>query len=369
MKKIIFLITALTGIFLFSCQPKAPSTEFTVDITIKNADGKLISLEKRESGEWVKIDSARNETGQLHFSGTIDNPEIYYITIENERAALPVFMEASAIKIDADLDNLKEQSISGSKVHERYLAFGQKIEDFDNQLRAHFNAYRDAGSIEDIQAMEAAEKAYDETELEKNNFIVNYAKENNADPVAHYFIFSNSYQFDLNELESIVINFSPEQKTVYLNALYDRVKVLKRVTIGQPFIDFSQESPEGEMISLSSQIGPKVLLVDFWASWCTPCRAENPNIVAVYNDYKDQGFKVFGVSFDTDGEKWREAIITDRLDWPQVSDLGGWGNAAGKLYGVQSIPHSILLDENGIIIAKNVRGDDLRNKVKEILNP
>ncbi len=369
MKNTLFLLTAMLGMFLFSCQQPAPSNKFTLDVNLKNAEGKLISLEKRVDGAWVKVDSARNETGQLQLSGTIENPELYYLTIEDVRGALQVFMEASAINVEADVDSLTEHSITGSAIHDRYMAFDQRVEEFDNQLQEHYSAYRAAGSNDDMVALQAAEQAYDATELEKNNYIVNYAKENNADVVSHYVIFSNSYQFELDELEAIVINFSPENKSVYLDALYDRVKVLKSVAVGQPFVDFSQESPEGEMISMSSQIGPKVLLVDFWASWCAPCRAENPNIVAIYNDYKDQGFDVFGVSFDTDGQKWREAIVADQLDWAQVSDLGGWGNAAGKLYGVQSIPHSVLLDENGIIIAKNLRGDDLRNKVKELLNP
>lgn len=369
MKNTLFLLSAFVGMLLFSCQQPAPSNKFTLDVNLKNAEGKLISLEKRVDGEWIKVDSARNETGQLQLSGTIENPELYYLTIEEVRGALPVFMEASAINIEVDVDSLKKHSITGSAINDRYKAFNQRIEEFDNQLQEHYSAYRAAGSNDDMVALQAAEQAYDATELEKNNYIVNYAKENNSDVVSHYVIYSNSYQFELDELEAIVINFSPEEKSVYLDALYDRVKVLKSVAVGQPYIDFSQESPEGELISLSSQIGPKVLLVDFWASWCAPCRAENPNIVAIYNDYKDQGFDVFGVSFDTDGQKWREAIVADQLDWAQVSDLGGWGNAAGKLYGVQSIPHSILLDEQGTIIAKNLRGDDLRNKVKEILNP
>ena len=120
-------------------------------------------------------------------------------------------------------------------------------------------------------------------------------------------------------------------------------------------------------LPLSSVVNGDYVLVDFWASWCGPCRAENPNVVEAYNKYHDKGFNVFGVSFDKDHDKWVEAIAKDNLTWPHVSDLKYWSCEAGKLYGVQSIPHNLLLDKDGIIIAKNLRGEDLQNKLAELL--
>ena len=108
-------------------------------------------------------------------------------------------------------------------------------------------------------------------------------------------------------------------------------------------------------------------MIDFWASWCGPCRQENPKVVALYNDYHEQGFEILGVSFDTDRAKWLDAIAADGLTWPQVSDLEGWQNAAGQVYGVRSIPHTVLLDPEGVIIAKNLRGEELREKLEEVM--
>jgi len=109
------------------------------------------------------------------------------------------------------------------------------------------------------------------------------------------------------------------------------------------------------------------VLIDFWASWCGPCRAENPNVVAAFKKFNKKGFEVFGVSLDDNKEKWLEAIKKDGLTWKHVSDLKGWGNAVAKQYGVSSIPHSVLVDKEGIIIAKNLRGEELIKKLEEVL--
>ena len=143
---------------------------------------------------------------------------------------------------------------------------------------------------------------------------------------------------------------------------------LKRVAVGQPYLDFTQETPEGTLLSLSELVGKsKLLLVDFWASWCGPCRGENPNVVEVYKEYHEKGFDILGVSLDMKKENWIKAIEDDGLIWHNVSDLKYWNNEAAQDYAISSIPSNLLIDENGIIIAKNLRGEDLRKKVEEIL--
>jgi len=367
MKLLSIVILALISVFAISCQSPQEQAQFELKVNISNAEGKKIKLQQRVDGAWVVEDSAQLLEGKAILSGSVDSPEIYYISIEDVRGSIAVFLENAAIILAADANNLREYEITGSASNDRLKAFDDTYKDFDKQLQEHYNAYRKAATDQNEEAMAEAEALYDKTELKKNNYLIDYVKQNNADVVSHYLVYRNSYQFDLESLEGIVINFSEKPESTYLTALTDRVKTLKRVAVGQPFVDFSQENPDNELITLSDHIGSKVLLVDFWASWCQPCRAENPNIVAIHNDYKDKGFDVFGVSFDTDREKWLEATEADQLNWTQVSDLAGWGNAAGKPYGVQSIPHSVLLDENGIIIAKNLRGNELREKVAEII--
>jgi peroxiredoxin len=149
-------------------------------------------------------------------------------------------------------------------------------------------------------------------------------------------------------------------------ALAERAEILKRVAVGQKAPDFTLNDPEGNPVSLSSLQG-KYVMIDFWASWCRPCRQENPNVVRMYNKYRDKGFEILGVSLDEDRNKWVKAIEDDQLTWTHVSDLQRWGSAPGKLYGVNSIPHTVLIDPAGIIIANNLRGAALEQKLQEIL--
>lgn len=367
MKKIIVLFLA-TSFALLSCkEQKKETSRFDVFVNISDFDGYYVKLQRRVSDTWQVVDSAIVETGTAKLSGELDYPEMLNLAMQGVNGTVPFFVESGEITIQLNPNDLRNAAISGSAIHQRYLDFLDEFANYDEQLFQLYQAYRSAVETNDPAAMTAAEEAYVLAEKEKKQFLVNYLMTNNKDVVTHFIMHRNSYQFDVEELEAMVVNLDPDVKSVYFDALRDRVLVWKSVAIGMPFKDFEQADPNDSLISLSSKIGVKLLLVDFWASWCGPCRDENPNIVAIFNDYKSKGFDVFGVSFDSNYDKWLEAIAADKLSWTHVSDLKGWGNEAGKLYGVQAIPHSVLIDENGIIIAKNLKGDKLREKVAELL--
>jgi peroxiredoxin len=168
-------------------------------------------------------------------------------------------------------------------------------------------------------------------------------------------------------MKSVFENLTPAvQRSFFGSKLGELVASINKTAVGSMAPDFSQNDPNGTPISLSSLRG-KYVLVDFWASWCQPCRMENPNIVNAYKNFKDKGFEILGVSLDQDGAAWAKAITDDKLTWKHVSDLKYWDNEVAKMYGIRSIPASFLLDQEGKIIAKDLRGEALEAKLKELM--
>lgn len=363
------LILAFLGIaVLISCTTqKKETSNFSINGTITGDYAGKAYLYKRDAGEWIKLDSATVQNGSFDFKGTIDFPELYYVTLKGENYYAPVFVEKSQITFKSSMDDFQHPEITGSASQDEFNAFQEKANAYNDQMNDAWQsvkAARNEGNKENEAKFEAA---YNTADSAYKQFILNYAMEHDTSVVGAYEVLRNAYYYDEKELEPVVNKFDQSiRQASYVQKLADRVNVMKRVAVGQPAVDFTMNDTSDQPIILSSLYG-KYLLVDFWASWCGPCRRENPNVVATYNEYKDKGFDILGVSFDDDKAKWLDAIKADKLDWHQVSDLKGWGNEAGKLYAINSIPSNILLDPKGTIIAKNLRGEDLKNKLQELI--
>jgi peroxiredoxin len=221
----------------------------------------------------------------------------------------------------------------------------------------------------DTVTINALRKQYEAYQEEMNVYSKKFIKEN-PDAYLSVLLLENFLMRNYLETSEVSALYDKLADDVKKTKSGERIKTsldaIKTVVIGKPAPDFSGPTPEGKTISLKESLG-KVTIIDFWASWCGPCRAENPNVVALYNEFHPKGLNIIGVSLDKDAAKWKEAIAKDGLTWPHVSNLKFWDDPIAKQYNVQSIPATFILDAKGNIVAKDLRGDELRAKVKELL--
>ena len=336
MKKYLFCAVAL--LLLVACNKQQT---FQVKVNLANADGKTVYLQK--AGQ--TIDSAViNNWDAVINAPMCDDNEMYAVMFQGWRRPVSFFTDNKDVYLEGDAQNPNAIVIKASETQERLDAFTKSYNELEQKLEAEGS--EDADEILKMHCFD-------------------YVWENPTDPVAHYVLYRYKWAFGPCEIRTMIDNIRHADSTIAtqnLTLATEYVEKLERVQAGQPIIDFTQNDPEGNPVTLSELAQGKLLLVDFWASWCPDCRKANPEVVAAYQQYHDQGFDVLGVSFDTNKEAWLAAIEKDGLTWTQVSDLQGWSNAAGALYSIAFIPQNALI-KDGIIVARNLEGEQLSSEI------
>jgi peroxiredoxin len=363
MRKVIYLL--MVGV-LASCSAKP---HYTVKGKIDGSDGLTFYLQKRDGSKTVSIDSAVSRKGLFTMkSGAVDYPQLIQLVAGDTKKRTSFYLENSEITVKGSLDSLFKADVTGSKTQDEYRSFVNSNKPLSDRYTAIFAKYQSAGQAGDAATAGKFEKQLDSIQTEMTNLQKNFVKNNPVSYVTPSVVVGLSYEMDADEIESMLSGLDTALTSLpQIKSLKERIEVMKKVSVSQKAPDFTLNDVNGKPVSLYSKLGPKLLLIDFWAAWCQPCRQENPNVVKVYNEFHKKGFDVFGVSLDHSKDAWVKAIADDKLTWTHVSDLQWWNNAAAKLYAVNSIPANFLLDETGKIIGKNIRGEALYNKVNEVL--
>ena len=347
MKTKFFLLGAL-ALGLFACTSKTKTPTFNINVNLANADGQTVYLQK----DGQTLDSATIVNWDAVFATPVCNDnEMYGLMLKGWRRPFPFFTDNTDVTVEGDAQNPNAIVVKGSETQDRLIAFTESYNELEAKLEADSTmAQADAEEILKMHCFD-------------------YIWEHPTDPVAHYVMYRYKWAFGPCELRTMIDNIHHADSTITSNNLKlaeEYVEKQERVQAGQPIIDFTQNDPEGNPITLSQLAQGKLLLVDFWASWCPDCRKANPDVVAAYQKFHEQGFDVLGVSFDTNKEAWLAAIEKDNLTWTQVYDLQGWSNAAGALYAISFIPQNALI-KDGMIVARNLEGEALMEEVERQL--
>ncbi|MCF7793150.1 MAG: AhpC/TSA family protein [Candidatus Cloacimonetes bacterium] len=363
MKKL-FIITLIAWM-MFSCSSKPG---FKISGEMENADGQMIKLLQRDGRAFVTVDSAIVKDGNFSLKGSVEYPDFYFIGLEGNENMKQFFLENSEITMLGNADSLDKVEISGSVSNEDYENYNWLMKPFDERMETLYQEYQQIAQSGDEAKMEELYEEYETIQDGIKSISMQFIKDNPGSFVSAGILGHLSYELDKDELDEMLGSLHDNVKVMpVIKQLEKRLIALKNTEIGKKAPDFELNDDKGNPVKLSDIIGAKLLLIDFWASWCNPCREENPNVVAVYNKYNEKGFDIIGVSLDNDKDSWLQGIEEDNLTWTHVSAVSGWDCPAADKYGVSSIPANFLLDENGIIIAKNLRGEDLGNKVQELL--
>ncbi|UGU14739.1 AhpC/TSA family protein [Sinomicrobium kalidii] len=360
--------------FWVSCAEKKEHKGYAVTGNIEGLDNGTVYLEP--VGEAGKPDSSLVENGGFSFNGVLEEPLRYRLKVKGgEDRGMTFILSNDIIEIEAEKDSLFRGKITGASVEEVYRSYYenefQELREMAGPVYRLSDSITQQGKVEMTPEQRAVmDKKWDELDKKSASITTDFIRKH-TNSVASALIIQERYITypNLEMADKLYNSLSPEvQESHYGKQLHASLATMKKTAVGNKAPDFTQPDREGNRVSLSDFRGQYVFL-DFWASWCAPCRKENPNVLEAYKKYHEAGLEIVAVSLDDKKDKWEKAIEEDGLTWLHLSDLKGFKNEAAQEYGVQAIPQNFLIDPQGQIIGKNLRGEGLQEKLKEVFEP
>lgn len=354
----------LIALFILPVLCTAQEKDFVIRGQLKGlADNTPVTIKNEEVSENV-LAKAVAKAGRFELKGKLTEPNLYYISFEGSSQRLYIFLDASTISLVGHRDSLNFARVNGSPSHKDFQDFNATFNPLFNRLNPIVKDLNEGKPDPENKKRIEYQLIVDQVNAKADEFV----KTHYASPVAPLTILVLSQLApSIDVTENRFLQLAPAVKDSYFGKMVGQTVAEGKIgAIGTDAIDFVQNDTTGQPVSLSSFRG-KFVLIDFWASWCRPCRMENPNVVEAYKKYSGKNFTVLGVSLDRSREPWIKAIKDDNLSWTQVSDLKYWNNEVAAKYKVGTIPQNFLIDPNGKIIARDLRGAELHQRLEQLL--
>jgi peroxiredoxin len=350
---------------------KLPSGKLTIKGVISGTDtGTLEIISAITSLENIpKADTVKLVNGKFEYSSNLTEPAQMAIRRAGTQGEeLVFFADPGEVKLNAPFDSLYAGKIEAGPTQKLYKEAEDSIRKIMEKGKSLYESYVMAQTKQDGVEMQRVQQEFMGIQQQAEQFAVRFSIKNKNSVIAPFlgmmYLGNDGKQQQLKNLYDTLT--ASVQGSFFGKRMGQIVKATEGISVGAKAAEFTLPDVNGKEVTLSSYKG-KYVLIDFWASWCGPCRRENPNLVKAFDNYKDKGFDILGVSLDRSKEAWIEAIKNDNLTWTQVSDLKYWESEPAKLYGVEAIPSNFLLDKEGNIIGKNLRGEELEAKLKELM--
>lgn len=363
---------------VFACSNTGTSSnaDFELKGKLSNSHGENIYLELLSQEAIQPVDTAQiNEKGEFTIAVPVTETGFYRLRISDKNFATLILSAGEHVTITGDAQDLgNTYQVEGSADSKLFWELNKRSADNYRQrdsIQRTFQAFVNVARMDSLRIdsmSKQLEKPYMQLINDHNKYLQEFIEKNTSS----FASLAAIQQLPAEEFLPTYIKldeglFAKYPNSAYIKSFHANVTSQKKLALGTPAPEITMKTPDDQTLSLSSLQG-KVVLVDFWASWCGPCRAENPNVVRAYNKYKSKGFDIFSVSLDKDKDKWIAAIAKDGLIWKShVSDFMHWQSPVVQLYNFNGIPYNVLLDKKGNIIAKNLRGEDLEKKLAEVL--